>query len=415
MIVGSTLALTACDRPTVEAEGREVSLKREIVDASTESWKRTLKSQLKEKGRSTDQLLLNLIAEKPSETAIYLHELLLAGEIEQNFFDIFLNQLATHSPQLAELYLDSERNDAMSAGIRLRIVEGYLKRSDLTNATLFSNRLTGTLKTRALTSIIEFLLSELRIDEGLGVWASLPLGARDDATYLIAKSLSVSDLPKAVRWIEELPNDDQHRAIEGLLESVGGQENALLESDVSKSIKKAVMAQLIRNIAQTAPVNIANSIRDILAISDSHGLGDESSVASFKNQYLTLMARQHPTQVIEFFVAKDTEIARGPLREAIMTATELGTENTVALLEGLPEPHRAAAAETVATQWFNQDSVGLSRWLGDAPSGSFRDDMIAVLVHRLVRLADEEAARAWVDSISNAEMRTRLQDALTRN
>jgi len=64
--------------------------------------------------------------------------------------------------------------------------------------------------------------------------------------------------------------------------------------------------------------------------------------------------------------------------------------------------------------WLDQDSIRASRWAETLPEGGARDHAVFEIVSFLVEKNDAEMARKWAETIGNAELKRRAEEALAR-
>ncbi len=239
-------------------------------------------------------------------------------------------------------------------------------------------------------------------------------GVRLEAISTVAGSWGKADPQSALTWAASLPATDgqaQSVALNAIVASWSKSDPAGVASFVQKASDPTLFLPADPAIAQSLA---ANNAQAAMAFSQSLPAG-EAKNQSLNNVIATIAKSDFATAWNDATSLPAAEDSIGIMTNLVGVQANSDPAQAAALIPLFPnETGQTAAATTLAAIWVKQNPQAFTVWLDGLPVSAVRDAAIVQLVSSSQATKNPEGVMAWVNTVSNPEMKAALVQKLNQ-
>lgn len=239
--------------------------------------------------------------------------------------------------------------------------------------------------------------------------------SRDRALASVARRLADRDLPLAVSWVLEQPEDSaQKNALSQVLSvwAKGEPEAAAQFLEDSFQTENALLKQdMVRQVASTWAENDPLTALQWVKGLDSSEAHDKA-LASVLFEWSRKDLNGASAYVSEI---EATEERSAHYSRLVLAAVREDPMHAIAWVETLPEGDRSDSVySNLYSHWLQRDSVAASEWINELPKGHIRDLAATQIVSEIHDKAPKDAL-PWALEIDDENMRNRALGYVIRS
>ena len=322
-----------------------------------------------------------------------------------------LRYASESSPALAAQHIDLLKNveGERAQEVAGRIAEEWAE-TDFSAAVAWTEKLPAAQRDRALREIAGDLM---RYDPDAAEEMAAEIEDGDQRRRIvgeIAKMQMTADPMDAVKWIANLPPEDQQSAWRNAAyEWARTRPEEAAAFALSEDLEESARRQLIEAAApQWARIDPASAAQWAIQLQGNSG---KEGLARVVDEW----SRRAPQAAIDF-IAQSTEGKQQEemTRRAVGSWSREDPSQAAEFVSGLEQSKiKDTIARDVTENWMRSDSMAASEWVGSLEPGTARDSAVGALIYRIER-EDPAAAAQWAETIVDVRKRDETFKRLLR-